>query len=144
MSDLILQILLFGIGIQFLARDADSVHLQPQLEGCPIPNRDTLAVFGAMDPRVHCHSDNPEVCETFSSTPGVRILVTCVDDQWMGLGPRCEYSLADALLGNVRNVGPMYDPQPIHEGSEVEKFELHCEPNNPETFTLHAYVRATP
>ena len=152
LNELILHMFVYSvltICIIFSAREADCVHLQPQLEDCAIPNKDTLEVFGAMDPRVHCHSDNAEVCKTFSGTPGVRVMVTCVDDKWMGLGPRCEYSLANLLLENVRNVGPMYDPQPIHEGSvvEVEKFKLQCEPDepgNPDIFTLYAYVRATP
>ena len=149
MKDFILQMFLtvvIGFTIALSARNADNVHLQPQLEGCKIPTKDTLAVFGAMDPRVHCHSDDADACETFTSTPGVRVMVTCVDDEWMGLGPRCEYSLANALLGNVRNVGPMYNPEPIHKGSNVvvKKFELRCDPDNPDIFTLHAYASRVP
>jgi len=108
------------------------LQVEPGIANCTkIPtDRVVSHVFGSVDPRVVCVSENPEECAAFSNTLYLRFSVTCIDDlrKW-GYGPRCEYAVGHKDRPHTWHLSRKGYPVPLITNSGkvfVTKINLKC------------------
>ena len=112
----------------------------PELNGCDVPYTDQEAIFESGDPRVQCHSDNPELCTELAITRGIYYVVSCTEN----------FNFRFCWYGVTTNIhkGPVYyfhdtEPQQLvltKRNVTLTDMILYCAPGEKDDIYLNVYI----